>query len=155
MPPSRRRTFALAGGGIAALALAVFLFVWFERRELWAQVDTLQADVTQLDAEIGKHARVRTAVEAVEKWRSGDAMWLEELRWLSERFPPAAEAMVTDLTLALEPSGPEMKFQMLAKSSDAVRTAEQKLRNAPPASERERSAERTITTSISFNSAAR
>jgi len=94
----RRRLYILGGLAAASIVAAIVLF-----NVLLAQEDSeilalrkkfakQQEDLEVADATIKDVARI-------DKWIAEDAVWLDELRWLSENAPPADHAMVTSLDL--------------------------------------------------------
>jgi len=127
-PPSRRPTYALAAAAVVVLVAAVAAYVLVQRSAVSGEIEELQAQVAELDRGITELGKTKKLVDAVDEWRSGDAVWLEELRWLSKNFPPAQEAMVTQLHLLHDPSGARMEVQVLARNSDTIEKVDKALR---------------------------
>ena len=126
-PPSRRPTYALAAAAAAVLVAAVAVYILARRSAVSGEISDLQAQIFTLDREIGELNKTKKVVDVVDEWRSGDAVWLEELRWLSKTFPPAQETMVTQLHMLHDTSGARMDVTVLARSSDAIGKLDQAL----------------------------
>jgi hypothetical protein len=63
-------------------------------------VDERAADVASSRKLLKKLASKTAVIEAVERWKSNEINWLEELRRLSEHFPPADQAVVQRMSMA-------------------------------------------------------
>ena len=99
-PPRYGRKIALYA---AAAAIALALVTGHFKSRLDEAVDdarSLASDVKKTEDEL-KRWRSRTAVvDAIGRWRAGEIHWLEELRYLSEQFPAADQAVVRRITMA-------------------------------------------------------
>ncbi len=126
-PPSRRPTYALAAGVVAVLVAAVAVYVLVRRSAVSGKIDDLKTQIVNLDREIGELSKTTKVVDEIDKWRSGDAVWLDEFLWLSKNFPPAKEAMVTKLHMQHDSTGARMVIDVLAQS-DAIEKLDQALR---------------------------
>lgn len=122
VPPSQRRMLLLAAVAALVVVATPVFYIWYQRQSLQSQVEGLQDQLAAVNQEIAGLEKVKKTVDAVDGWRSGDAVWLDELKWLSEKLPPAKDVMVTDLTLSHEASGPKVKVQALTtdQAVDAV-----------------------------------
>jgi len=119
-PPSRRNTYIAAGAG--ALALLVMLVV---ASRLWCHsLDDKQAErqatLTDYDRQLAMLAKDVKGVEDIEAWRAGDPMWLDELRGLVKKLPPAEQAMLRDFRGEVKTGqrGPEISFQGFATKTE-------------------------------------
>jgi len=105
LPPNRRNTLIAAATVMAAAALWFGWFTWSSFSELNDDIDRLTRR-TKRQAKVVKEIRnTEAAVAAIEQWKQGDVDWLDELRELSAKFPPARDAMLARLTLSRAPAG--------------------------------------------------
>ncbi len=80
---------------------------------------TLYYSATGLgNQEIAGLEKVKKTVDAVDQWRSGDAVWLDELKWLSEKLPPAKEVMITNLTCRTRQQAPRSRLGVCHRPGD-------------------------------------
>lgn len=129
-PPSRRNVYALAGVLAVLLVLAFFGYRWYERFTLAVEVERLQAEAKELDAAVKRAEKTEKTFNDIREWCATDVVWLDELRRLSEKFPPAKEAMITQLTFApVSRGGGEIQISGLASEAATIDTLENGLRD--------------------------
>ncbi|MEX2120968.1 MAG: hypothetical protein WD847_15360 [Pirellulales bacterium] len=104
-PPSRRNRYALAGVSAALLALVAAGWAWLELSAMDRDIKALRAQSKDMDPLVDEATRLEQATAEIEKWTAKDVSWLDEMVELSRDFPPAEDAMLTDLTM--NPSNPE------------------------------------------------
>lgn len=104
-PPNRRRLFALAGGAAAALFLAICVYVTLEVWRLNAQIASLQSERNYLDKKNKAGKTIRSQTQKVDQFAASDIPWLEELRVLSERAPPAETIRAEGILAGTRPTG--------------------------------------------------
>jgi len=132
-PPSRNRLYVAVGGGLVALAVALAIGGTFYGNHLKAEIADLAGQSTALDAEVQDASKVRSSATEIGKWAESDFCWLEELRWLSENFPSAQDAMLTEMQM--QPRVRDGKtvggvtIKGLAQSVEAIRQGEANLRD--------------------------
>jgi len=119
-PPSRRNTYALAGFAAALVVLLAVSAGWYQRSQLRAEVQRLQAESKSLDKKVVQAAKSEKAAAEIDKWVSGEIVWLDELHWLAQKFPPAEEAMLKQLKVSTGTAQGEMILDGLARNVDAV-----------------------------------
>jgi Tfp pilus assembly PilM family ATPase len=130
-PPNRRRLYLLASaaGGVLALAL-----VWLVMMQLWgldAQISRLGQEIQAKEKAVKSGKAVRDQAAKLEQFRKGDITWLDELRLLSERAPPADKARVDELSAAVAASGGGLlTIQAVASDAEVVEEIETKLRES-------------------------
>lgn len=116
-PPKYGRKFAF----YAALAAVVMLIVGYR---LTADLDDVQTENQQLAADLERENQLleklvskTRVVDSVDQWQSTEINWLGELRELSQRFPPADQAMIQSLTMAPSVGG-ESLISMSVRVND-------------------------------------
>jgi len=127
--PGRRNTYALAGLAAATVVLAVFWYGWFQSGSLDREIRRLRLETTGLQKKITALSQEKKAADAIQKWASTEVVWLDELHWLVEKFPPAQEAMLTQLQLASGIDGGEMTMDGVVRNVETVKTMENNLRD--------------------------
>jgi Tfp pilus assembly protein PilN len=128
-PPSLRKKYILAGIAATVLLVGWFVYARVEQSQLAAEVSRLSQESRALEAAAAKADKVQASVKEITKWTDGDVAWLDQLRALSEDFPPAEDAVLTQLTLTSTASGGEMRLKGLAKKADTIAAMEERLRN--------------------------
>jgi Tfp pilus assembly PilM family ATPase len=130
-PPPNRRNQYIAGGVAAALLLAAFFYYqWWTKANLDAQIEALTARSRELDPLVAQAEKINQDVAEIGKWTGADIIWLDELRELCADFPPAVDAMLTQLVMSVSGShGGEMKFEGLARTAASIDALERGLRD--------------------------
>ena len=119
-PASRRKAYSLAGLAAAVVVLVILGSGWLQARNLDAEIKDLRKESGSLERELKQAAKIEQAADEIENWTSTRVVWLDELRWLSEKFPQAEDAMLTQLTLSASSGKGEMTADGQARSVDAV-----------------------------------
>jgi len=96
-PPKRHPKFVIAGVAVAVLVFAFFGYRLLQRKWLKDEIKQLSNQSRLLDGKVDAANQALAAAEAIENWLATDVFWLEEIRKLSEDFPPAKEAMLKQL----------------------------------------------------------
>ena len=125
----RRNTYALAGLAAATLVLAVFWYGWLQSRSLEREIRRLKVESAGLQKKITALSEEKKAADAIEKWTATEVVWLDELQWLAESFPPAQEAMLTQLQLASGIDGGEMNMDGVVRDVQTIETMASDLRD--------------------------
>lgn len=129
-PPSRRNAYLVVGAAVGAAVLLGLLAGGYQRSHLRTEVQRLQAESRALDKKVAQAARLRKAADEIDQWLAEELVWLDELRWLSERFPSAEEAMLTQLKMSTGAGRGEMVLDGLARNVDAVTKLDSGLHDA-------------------------
>jgi hypothetical protein len=129
-PPSRRNQYVVAALAGTLLALTLILAAWYQRSSLQNEVQRLQAESRGLDKKVTQSQKSIKAGAEVDQWVGGEIVWLDELRWLSQKFPSAEDAMLTQLKMSNPGEAGEMTLDGLARNVDAVAKLDQGLHDA-------------------------
>ncbi len=129
-PPRYGRKIAFYSTAAAVALLSVFFHF---RSQLHTTVETardLAQEVKQKEDEL-KRWRQRTAVvDAVARWETREIHWLDELRFLSERFPSADQAVVQRVTMAPTSAGTGViSMSVRVSTPEAISRLETSLRD--------------------------
>ncbi|NUQ61562.1 MAG: hypothetical protein HUU20_03685, partial [Pirellulales bacterium] len=119
-PPSRRNTYALAGLAAGLLVLAVMAASWLKGGRVESEIRRLQANSRTLDKNFEKAEKTEKAAQEVAQWIAGEVNWLDELRWLSEHFPQAEDAMLTQIKLNVNSGRGEITLDGVARNVESV-----------------------------------
>jgi hypothetical protein len=123
-PPSRHpKVIAVA---VAAVLLVALFVVYRQIHKGWLQeeIKGLNARSRESDQAITDLENVETAVARIDQWTATDVVWLDELRELSQRFPPAREAMLVQLKILPGSPGGKMELEGLVDNSATIGTME-------------------------------
>jgi hypothetical protein len=100
---------------------------WMYGNSIKADIKRLTAESGRLEKEVKPASKKIEAAEAVQDWIRQEVVWLDELRWLSEKFPTAEDAMLVQLELSPAREGGRMEMEGLARNVDALKTMDQAL----------------------------
>jgi Tfp pilus assembly PilM family ATPase len=128
-PPSRIKQYVLAGLGAVALVALLFVYKSIRTEQLTKDLQESEAEVKKWEGLAAQAAKLQKAATDIQAWQAGDVVWLEQMRWLSERLPPADEAMLTQFQAGTTARGGEMRLEGLARSVDTIKATEEKLRD--------------------------
>jgi len=128
-PQGRRTALALAGLAAALVFLCIVGYGWWSGQEIDRQTRALTKELRELEPKVKAGEETRRAVAEVERWVNHDVVWLDEMRWLCDRLPPAEDVMLDDLQLRLTTSGGEATLQGFARSVETIKRMESKLRD--------------------------
>lgn len=93
----RRRNLTLAAIG-SALVLSIAFYVWNELASLDRRIATLETQSKGLAANLKKLSEIERDILPIDEFTKSDLNWLDELYHLSANYPPATDAIVTDVT---------------------------------------------------------
>jgi Tfp pilus assembly PilM family ATPase/Tfp pilus assembly protein PilN len=129
-PPNRRKQYVMVGLAVALLVALVFVLQAWAKSRLEDEIETLAQESKILDEKVAKAEKINQQVAEISKWTSGKIVWLDELRQLCVDFPPAEDAMLTQLGMAVSGGrGGELKLEGLAKTAASIDALEQGLRD--------------------------
>ena len=130
VPPNTRRRKLLLGTTAGALLLALLILFFGKIRSLDNEIAALQQTSKNLETGVEKAKLRQSQAAEVGRFEAGDVTWLDELRELSTEFPPAEQAIVTQLSLkAASPGGGELTLQGYASEPSVIADLEQQLRD--------------------------
>ncbi|MGO8746210.1 MAG: type IV pilus biogenesis protein PilM [Thermoguttaceae bacterium] len=127
--PSRRRLYVRAGLAGGVVLTACLGLAWLQYNTYQRQLDDLTAEAQALTAKAPALEKTERLVKDVETWQGSNIVWLEELRRLSEKFPPSQDAMLTQLDLDIRALNSELRMNGVAKSVDVFKTMGESLRD--------------------------
>jgi Tfp pilus assembly protein PilN len=97
-PVSHRRRY-LTAAAIGVCVVLVFVFyIWIELAALDARIATLDTQSKGLAAKLKKLSETERDIVPIDEFTKSDVNWLDELYHLSANYPPATDAIVTDVT---------------------------------------------------------
>lgn len=129
-PPSRRNTYVLAGLLAACVVLAVMGLNWLQGARIQADIRRLQEEAKSLQPEVEKGDKIVADAGEVGQWLDGEVVWIDEIAWLSQRFPGAEDAMLTSLTVSSNAQRREILIGGFARDVDALSALDESLRDA-------------------------
>ncbi len=129
-PPSKRRRTLILAGGAAALLLAGGVMLFASLSSLDSEIAQKNKQSLEMDAKVKKANVLRDRVEKVDEFVRGDVVWLEKLRKLSNEFPPADQALVTQLVVNAggAQGGGQARVECAAKQISTIDAIERQLR---------------------------
>jgi hypothetical protein len=128
--PSRNRRYYLGAAAAAAVLTVVVVYQWWSQGRLAIEVEDLRERAHLLDAQATKAEKTLQQVAEIAKWKAGEIVWLDELREFAVDFPPAEDAMLTQLAMGNSGAqGGEMKLEGMAQTAASIDALEQRLRD--------------------------
>jgi Tfp pilus assembly PilM family ATPase len=128
-PPSRIKQYVLAGTAAVAAIVGLSIYGIIEYGRLDEELGYLESQVRDLETQANQVKELKKKAEDIQAWQGGDVVWLDELRWLSDRLPPAPDVMLTQFQAISNLRGGEMKIEGQAKSVDSIKAMQEKLRD--------------------------
>ncbi len=130
-PPNQNRVLIAAGAAIAAILLLGLGAMLWQLRTLDGRIRTLQTQRTAQEKLAKQGAKPRENAARLDKFASADVTWLDELRFLSERFPASGAALVESLNADYDPKlgGGKMVVAGLVDQDGRIRELEGKVRD--------------------------
>ncbi|MBL7042975.1 MAG: hypothetical protein ISR77_30365 [Pirellulaceae bacterium] len=104
-PPDPRRRYALLGAVAAALLMMLIGTIWWGLRSYDKKIEALEAQSKGLEKTVAAAEEVRSQVEEIDGFATGDITWLDELYDLSNEFLPTEQAIVDQATLSSRTGG--------------------------------------------------
>ncbi len=135
--PRREESRRLPLKKLAIYTTAALLLLGFLGSQLWQtrslaneEVELLEHQVANLQKMADKLRKSRRIAAAVHGWNADNVVWLDELRELSERFPPASEAYIQRINLSANAAaGNKIILNVRATDSAVVSQMENMLRD--------------------------
>jgi hypothetical protein len=130
-PVNHNRTYAIAGGSLAAAVLVLIVLGWWNVRSLDAELRVQSAILQDTKKKALQGKPIVKKAQEIDKFTAADVNWLEELERLSTKFPPADDARADDLvaTAKQNTGGGSLVVQGLAKDTDTINEMELALRD--------------------------
>jgi Tfp pilus assembly PilM family ATPase len=127
--PNQRNRYAGYGLALCAVLLLGAFLIWQRLAALDAEIARLNQDLKAYEPVIKSSKEVEKSVAEIKKWSVSDITWLDELRELSDEFPPAQEAMLTHLRFGQQSDGGLMTLEGLVKQASNIDLLQTRLRD--------------------------
>jgi Tfp pilus assembly PilM family ATPase len=130
-PPDRRRRYLGVAAAVAAVLLLGFGVIQWQLWSLDSELETLRTKRYKQDKLAKESAKPIKDAEALDAFAAGDVNWLDELATLSTKMPSADNAIVSEMTIQIQPKGGGgfIKFVGHADTSERVTQLEDSLRD--------------------------
>ncbi len=110
---------------------------------LATEADALTNQSKTLDLKLTALAKTRATVAAIDSWREGQSVWLDQLQALSEGFPPARDAILGQLTFAVRQGRSQVDLKGWVRDAEVIAKMEERVRAAPATRSPARAARKT------------
>jgi hypothetical protein len=127
--PSRRKKLVAAATAAALLALAWLVYARVDNYRLAAEVERLENQSKSLDALLAGLTKTRATVAEIDRWWEGQSVWLDQLRTLSEGFPPAQDAVLGQLTFAVRQGRSQVDLKGWVRNAEVIAKMEERARS--------------------------
>ena len=120
----------MAGSAAAALLLAYIAYARIENYLVASKVAERKHEIELLNDKISTPAakKTREAAAAIAKWTGDNTIWLDKLLALSKGFPPAQEAMLHELTVAVRQNEVQVDLKGSARNVRVIEKMEDRIR---------------------------
>ncbi|MCE9526645.1 MAG: hypothetical protein K8R36_11390 [Planctomycetales bacterium] len=130
VPQNNRRLYIGLGATAAAILLIFAGYITLELRQLDAQIVTMQKEKTALIEKNKKGKAFRDQASKIDPFVAADVDWLDELRVISEKSPPAEKVRVEGFFAGTRPkAGGGLVLYAVTEGPDAVSEFESALRD--------------------------
>lgn len=130
VPQNRRRLYISLGAAAAAILVLFVGYVILELRQLDARMVSLQKEKAALEKKNKAGKTIRDQTQKVDQFVASDVLWLEELRVLSEKAPPAERTRVEGFFAGVRPKGGGgLNLDAVAEGPDVIPELEAALRD--------------------------
>jgi len=127
-PPNRKRQRILAAVAVAVIPLLCFGYMRFEKYRVGKDVQSMSSQLKTLEIALTSGRKIRAQAADIAKWTDGEVVWLDQLNALSQSFPPAPDAMLGQLTLAVRRGGSQMDIKGWVRGADVIAKMEERVR---------------------------
>jgi Tfp pilus assembly PilM family ATPase len=97
-PKSNRSTLVIGGVGLAAILLVGGYFGWDRLRKLDNEIAALEMRKSELSEDTEQVEQAIADTAELDRFLDGNVIWLDELRRVAEKLPPASEAIVRNVS---------------------------------------------------------
>jgi len=101
-PPSKRTRNILIGTAAAALIVAVASLYWLESSRLNGELETLRREIAEMSKDDEKYQDRMAEVTMIDQWVANRMPWPEMMDRLSRRLPLPDDAIVDNLSFAVD-----------------------------------------------------
>ncbi len=131
-PPNQNRVLIIAAAAVAAVVLLGLSSMWWQLWSLDARIRTLQTTRANQEKLAKQGAKPRDDVARLDRFSQADVTWLDELRFISEKFPGPGAALVEDLTATSDAKagGGKLVVSGFVDQDGRIREMESKVRDA-------------------------
>lgn len=129
-PRNVRRSGILIASTFAVLGIAAAFLVWLQLSSLDEDIAHLKARSSELKSEVTAADKLRKDETAIQDFLNHNINWLDELEQLSQRLPPAEDAIVTQLSFAVQPYGGQVRIEGYTREPTGFQDIENRLRVA-------------------------
>jgi hypothetical protein len=120
-PPNRRRTFTFAAAAVAAVAFSAgYYYYWDPLAQADAANENLTQEIKLCEATLKRYSQQKQVADYVRAWKSGEVVWLDELRDLSLRVPSSRDVVLQRLTMTGGRGGGVIHIQGMVRDSSVV-----------------------------------
>ena len=129
-PVNFRRRNSLIAATAAAVVLGVTGLIWMQYNELAVRAAELSRDVLAAENTLKQKRPMQDEVEKIDAFIVSDVTWLDELYWLSDRFLPAEQSIVAEMSWRTLPQlGAQIHLDCYALEAGLVDQLERQLRD--------------------------
>ncbi len=137
--PSRRRIWTLAAAVAAVLLLSCLYLGWRQFQDRYAAIGRLELEAKNIDKlmngnkEVAKNDAKNTVekkAKDVDAWVSGDRVWIDELRQISDKFVSAKDAMLISMSDNVALATSDITMDGLARNSSVINELVNNLRDS-------------------------
>jgi len=128
---SRAPALSLAAGVVALICLIVAAVFGYQFVSLALQEASLTGQMQSLQTPEKAAKETQRDLAELEKWTAGDCIWLDELREMSDEFPPPEDAIVVQMRMASreQGGGGAIAFEGHVRDSTVIDDMEESLRD--------------------------
>jgi Tfp pilus assembly PilM family ATPase/Tfp pilus assembly protein PilN len=115
------------GAAAAVLLCGLLLFNFVQKQTLQSDIRKLNSELTTLKKQVNKAQKTIKDAKTVQDWAANNIHWLDELRWVSERTPPAEDVVFTQMSLTASNKTGQVTLKGVVKDLEAYSSMERNL----------------------------
>ncbi|HEV7281655.1 MAG TPA: hypothetical protein VGN57_15745 [Pirellulaceae bacterium] len=128
-PPKFSQRTIIYGGVAAAIALVLVVGFLWRLMSLNSEIAALRGEIKDLTELEKKAQEIVDRTDTIQAWADKDYVWLDELRVVSDRMPPAEKALVREWGSTVDNEGRgSVKLDVVVDQADTISLAEYRLR---------------------------
>lgn len=129
-PPDRRRTYVLGALAAACVVLVLGYVIWGGIGAKDAEIERLKAEIAKMKKSNEPLLKIEEQIGEIDRWVAADVQWLDELYRLSDKMPPADEAIIKQMHMGTRnDAGGTISFDGYVSDQSVIAKLEGSLRD--------------------------
>ena len=115
----KRNLFTGIAAAVLLFVVCLFGYAFYSRTVVQNEIADLKRKVNELNKTAGKVVDQKKQLDAIDAWYKDNVNWFEQLNWMSQNAPSAADMMVRELEFRA-PNGGTITFKALLRDQPVL-----------------------------------